>query len=637
MLQRISDGLRGQKWLAWIIIGAIALVFIAWGATGVVDFGFGPTAVAAKVDGEKITAQQAIRAWSDRQSQWQQQFKTEIPADEQAAQQDAVLEQLVLRNLLQQRLDDRGFAVSQEQLHRAMQDERAFQVDGVFNPQVAKAALAQAGYSEPQYQAEKRIELKTNQLQNGIRVSHFLTPAEMQRVIALQSQEREVRYLALPAEKFVGDAPIDQAAVEQYYESNRERFLTPESAAIEYGELRLEQLAAQVQPAAADLQALYDSDKTRFVLPERRRARHILFNAPDDKSAAAALEQAQKVLAEARAGKDFAALATQYSQDAGSAAQGGDLGWSDRNAFVGPFADALFAMQTNEVRGPVRTQFGYHIIRLDGIQAGKTKTFEEALPELESRYRNERAAEMFGDRQEELQRKLEQPSARFDDVVGEFGLVRGEVANYQRGVGGPPLGLNKDLQDAVFSERAVSGGRIAGPVALGDDWLVIARVREHRKATPKPLADVRDEIVTALRQERGAKAALAAAQAALPTLGNDVTLESLAKGWGLEAAPAQFVGRGDPSVPAAVRTRAFEAVKPAGKPVNGVVELDDGSGAVALFQLTQVRTAAMTNPDMLGQLANFVSMRAGAGDLTAYLEEIRRNATVVKHPRVFEQ
>ncbi|MEZ5473808.1 MAG: peptidyl-prolyl cis-trans isomerase [Steroidobacteraceae bacterium] len=636
MLQRISDGLRGQKWLAGIVLGAIALVFVAWGATGIVDFGFGPSAVAAKVDGEKITAQQAVKAWSERQSQWQQQFKTEIPPEEQAAQQDAVLEQLVLRNLVQQRLDERGYAVSQDQLHRAMQAERAFQVNGVYNAQVAKAALAQVGYSEEQYAAEKRAELKTNQLQNGIRVSHFMTPAELERILALQNQEREVRFLVLPTDKFVGDAAIDDATIKAYYEQHRERFLKPESASIDYAELRLEQLAAQVEPTEADLKALYESDKTRFVLPERRRARHILFNAPDDKSAPAALAKAQQVLALARAGKDFSALAKEYSDDAGSAAQGGDLGWSDRSAFVGPFADALFAMKENEVRGPVRTQFGYHIIRLDGIQPGKTKSFEEARPELEARYRNERAAELFGDRQEELQRKLEQPTARFDDIVKEFGLVRGEVANFERGVGGQPLGLNKDLEDAVFSERSLSGGRIAGPVALSDDRLVIARVKEHRKAAPKPLADVRDEIIASLRKERGAKAARVAADTALPTLTTGATLDALAKKWGLEAAaPAQFIGRGDPSVPAAVRTAVFESAKPGNAPVSGVVGLDDGS--VAMYLLTRTRVNDSSNPEMQAQLANFVSMREGAGDLTAYLEEMRRNADVTKYPQVFAQ
>ncbi|HPE60839.1 MAG: peptidyl-prolyl cis-trans isomerase [Steroidobacteraceae bacterium] len=636
MLQRINDGLRGQKWLAWIILGAIALVFVAWGATGVVDFGFGPTAAAAKVNGEKIPAQQAIRGWSERQSRWQQQFNTEIPPDEVAQQQDAVLEQLALRTLVRQRLDDQGFAISTEQFNRAMHAERAFQVEGVFNPQVAKAALAQVGYSEAQYALDKQLELKTNQLQNGIRVSHFMTPAELKRVIALQTQEREVRYVLLPPQKFVGDAPVDDAAVRKYYEANADRFLTPESATIDYAELRLEQLAAQVQPTREDLQALYESDKTRFVLPERRRARHVLINAPDDKSAEAALVKAQKVLAEARAGKDFSALAKEYSEDAGSAAQGGDLGWSDRAAFVGPFADALFSMKENEIRGPVRTQFGYHIIRLDGIQAGKTKTFEEAVPELEARYRNERAGELFGDRQEELQRKLEQPGARFDEVVKEFELVRGEVANYERGAGGAPLGLNKDLQDAVFSDRALSGGRIVGPIALSDDRLVIAHVKDHRKAEPKPLAVVRDEIVASLRQQQGTTAARAAADAALPTLtAGTTTLESLAKQWGLEAAPAQYIGRGDPSVPAAVRTAAFEARKPAGTPVSGVVTLDDG--AVALYQVSGVRAEENSNPDMLSQLANFISMRSGAGDLAAYLDEMRRNADVVKYERVFQQ
>src|SRR5262249_26843439 len=140
----------------------------------------------------------------------------------------------------------------------------------------------------------------------------------------------------------------------------------------------------------ADLHAAYEKAKNRLLIPEKRHARHILISGKDDAAARALAEQ---VLAQVKAGKDFGELAKQYSQDPGSAQNGGDLGWAERTSFVAPFADALFGMSVGEVKGPVKTQYGYHIIRLDEVQAGKGKTFEEARPDLEAQLRRDRATD----------------------------------------------------------------------------------------------------------------------------------------------------------------------------------------------------------------------------------------------------
>ncbi len=633
MLQRISDGLRGQKWLAWIVLGAIALMFVAWGATGIVDFGVGQTTYAAKVNGTKISADEATRAWSERQSEWQQQFQTEIPPAEVATQQDAVLEQLIMRTLVRERVAELGFRVSDAQLKAAIQAEQAFHVDGKFNAQVAKARLDQLGYTEQRYAAEKRDSLQVGQLQNGIRISHFITPVELKRLLELQGQEREVRFAILPADKFAGKAPIEDAALQSYYDKNREQYLTPESATVDYAELRLETIAAQVQPSEEDIRALYEADKARYATNERRRARHILIKIADEKESDAALKTAEQALAEARSGKDFSALAKQYSQDAGSAAQGGDLGWAERGQFVGPFEEALFAMKTDEIRGPIKTQFGYHIIRLDGIEGAKVKSFEEARQELFAKARADRAADLFGERQEQLQQALERPGVPFDELVQQFGLVRGQVAEFVRGGGGEPLGSSKDLQDIVFGDEVLNQGRIGGPQALGEDRLVIVKVVAHRKPEPKPLAAVRDAIVAKLRAERGTAAAMQVAEQAAKQLGASATLESLAAGWGVKPEGPRFVGRGDPSVPAALREAVFAAAKPTAAPVTAAVKLDDGN--VAIYQLLQVRAGVSTNPQLDQQLAMFLGQRGAAGDLIAYLDEVRRRAKVEKSMRVF--
>jgi peptidyl-prolyl cis-trans isomerase D len=636
MLQRISDGLRGQKWLAWLILGLIAVVFVATGAWGVVDFEMNQSRYAVKADGVKVSADEAVRAWSERQSQWQQQFRTEMPADVRPKEQDELLESLITRALLQDRANKLGFRVSTDRLMLAIQQEQAFQVEGRYDAQLAKARLAQVGYTPQGYEIEKRQSLQVGQLQDGIRISNFMTSQELKRILDLQSQEREVAYVLLPAEQFAGTAPIDEAALEAYYNKNRDRFMSVESAVVDFAELRLETIAAQMTPSEQDLRKLYDQDKARFVQSERRRGRHILIQSADAKSDAEALKKAEAALADVRGGKDFAEVAKAVSQDAGTAPQGGDLGFAERGQFVGPFEEALFSMQPGEIRGPVKTQFGYHVIRLEEVEAGKTKSFDEARVDLAAQARSDMAADEFGSRQERLQQALEGAAPNLDALTQQFGMSRGEAPAFLRGGGGEPLGASQELQDVVFSDSVLNQKRIGGPVALGDDRIVVLRVKQHNPAAPKPLAEVREQIIASLRTERGTAAALAVAQKSLPELSSGaLTLDTFAKAQGVKAEAKRFIGRGDPSVPAALRNAVFDTPKPAGSVASRTVSLDDGG--VAVYQVSQVRADSASNPDLSKQLAQFVLATAGAGDLIAYLEEMRRRADVTKNPTVFQQ
>src|ERR1700741_1183917 len=376
MLQKIGDALKGEgqtwrRWTVYLLFGALSLVFVAWGAYGIVNLSVGASSYAAEANGSKIPIEEARNAWLRQQTQLQIQLRgAEIQAPMRAQFKDRVLETLIRDALLDRRTHDLGYRVSREALREAVQSEQAFQVDGQYSPDAAKAALAQAGITLEAYEQELRTEGQRAQLQGGIRASDFATAAELQRLTDLEGQEREVRCLVLPAERFKPSAAAADAAVKAYYEAHRAQYLTRESVHLRYAELRLEALEAQQTVTDADLRALYETNKSRLEVAERRHGRHILITGSGD----AARVQAEQVLAQAKSGKDFAELAKQYSKDPGSAHNGGDLGWAERASFAKPFADALFSMSVGEIRGPVQTQFGYHIIRLDEIQAGKSKS-----------------------------------------------------------------------------------------------------------------------------------------------------------------------------------------------------------------------------------------------------------------------
>lgn len=638
MLQRIGDALKGtegsakRKWITYLLVGTLSIVFAAWGAYGIVNLSFGGSNYAAEAGGSKITLEQARNGWLREQAQWQQRLGGgDIPAELRGRLQDQVLEGMISRALIAQRTHDLGYRVGHEELIEAVKSEPAFQINGQYSAAVANDALARAGYTQEAFQEQLRSDLQRSQLENAIRGSDFLTPTEFARLRELEDQEREVRYAILPASKFPA-APADDAAIEAYYKAHEKQYLTPESVHVQYGELKLDALEADTTISDADLHAQYDKEKSQLMTPEKRRAQHILITGKDD---AAALKEAQDVLAQAKAGKDFGALARQYSKDPGSAGNGGELGWADKTTFVAPFTDALFSMQPGEIRGPVKTQFGYHIIRLEEIQPGKGKSFDEARAQIDTELKRNRATDRFGEIQEQLQTRLSQSEADLNAIAQEFKLQTGDIAQYVKGAGAAPLGAAAPLQELLFGDAPLAAGHLGGPVLLGDNALVVVKVLEHRKPAPKPLAEVRAEIVSAIGKERGTQAALKAAEAARARLEAGTPFDAVVQSLGLTAEPAHFVGRNDPSVPAPIRAAAFAAPRPAKEAVYRALAMTDGGAAVVA--VTAVRTGAeAADPQQQADRMQQEAGREGVGDVLAYVGEVRRTAEVRKNPKAFE-
>jgi peptidyl-prolyl cis-trans isomerase D len=634
MLQSIRDTLHKHKWAGYVVLGALALVFAAWGAYGIVNLNVGAENYAAKAGGETITIQQARNAWSRQEAQLQRSFGgADIPAVIREGYQDQTLEQLIRDSLMTQRSHDLGYRVSDMDLQEAIRQEPAFQIEGKYDSQAAKAALSQAGVSIDQYTADLRNSLARTQLQNAIRMTNFMTPREAAQLQSLENEQREVRYAVLTTEKFPGP-PVDDAAIQAYYKAHQAEFMTSESVHLAYAELRLDQVASQMQVSDADLHAAYDKNKATYVVPERRHARHILIAATKDDAADKKL--AEDVYNQAKSGKDFAALAKQYSKDPGSAANGGDLGWADKTTFVPEFTNALYSMSVGEIHPPVKTQFGYHIIKLDEIQAGKTKTFEEARPELESEAKKNLATDRFGEIQEQLQSRLEQPGADLDALAKEFNLQTGDVAKFERGEGGAPLGAAPALQDAVFGENPVSTGHISSPILVGDDRLVLVKVLDRKKPEAKPVAEVRDTIVAALKKQNGSDAAMKAAEEAKAKLMAGTPFDQVAKDLGVTVEPARFVGRTDPAVPAQIRTLVFGVPKPVDdKPVYRTLKLDTGGAAVV--DVTKVRIESTdANKQLEASRAKQEIDNVGIADTIAYIQDVRHKADVKKNPKAFE-
>ena len=640
MLQSIADKLKAHRWLAGIVLGAIALFFVVWGAYGVVNISFGPSNYGLKVNGDSISTETLQNAWQQQQAQYIQALHGAPLSDAQkSALQQQLIDQYIRQTLLQQRSEQAGYRASDQDVEQAYQSEPAFQINGKFDPRVARAALLQAGMTAEAYEADRRQALRIAQLTQGLQLSDFLTPTELARIYALENEQRVVRYALLPASHYSADVKIDDARIAAWYRAHQSDYLSPDAVDLQYAQLAMASVEKQVPVAAADLQAYYDQHKSSYSQPETRHAHHILISVTDPKdpkSDAAALAKAQQILTQLKAGKDFAALAKKYSADPGSAAQGGDLGWAGRSVYVPAFANALFGMQQPGLYPtPVKTQFGYHIIRLDEIRPAQVPSLDAMRSQVEQQYRHEQASALFGDKQDQLQQALDNGATDVAAVARQFGLEAGEIKQFTASGGGAPLGNKPELLSAAFSDDAITGGRIVGPLALGDDRVVIFKVLAHHPPAPLPLASVRQEIVAAITKEQSSAAARTAADAAVKRLQRGESFDAVAKSLDVTAPPAASIARSDPQVPAQVRDAAFAVPKPGTSPVYQALTLDDGGAA--LFEVSAVKPGQPgVNSKNDEQLVDSYMRRDSEGEMAAYLLELQRRAKIERNPDVFQ-
>lgn len=633
MLQTIRDKITG--WFAAVFLGAITLVFVFWG----IDFKSSAGNFAAKVDGAKIQTETVRRAWQQRQSQLQQMMRSDLPPELVKSQQAALLDEFVRNKLLTQRAEKFGYRIGDQALADRIREIPQLQVDGKFDRDRYAMALRQQGRSESQFEAELREDMAVSQLQNGVVASAFVTPAELDRRFALDKQERELDYMLVSTNEFEGKVSVTEDQIAAWYDSHKDNYLLPETVNLQYVELTRARAEAAVSVTDAELKDYYEQVKDRFESPERRHARHILITVGDGVDDAAAQKKAEDLLAQIKAGGDFAALAKANSKDPGSAAQGGDLGWAQRGMFVGPFEEALFGMKPGEIRGPIKTEFGYHIIQLEEIEAPKVRSFEDVKPELEAEYRKDRSQTIFYDESQKLADLAFSSLTELDSVAKQLDLELKTVTGFTR-EGGGDLGKDPGVIDAAFSDEVLEQGRNSPLVTIGDDRALVLRVTDHTPAEPRPLAQVHAQIEAQLKIQAEKEAAAAKGKELLAKLQQGGEWTAVANDAGIKPAGARYVTRQDSVVPPAIARAAF-AAQPTGsvsqaKPHYEGVATDDGNYAV--FAVTGVRLGDPAKESLAERKTRErrEQMQAGQFEFAAYVAEAERKAKIVRNDKVFE-
>jgi len=627
MLQKLRDKTTG--WLAGIIVGILIIPFAFFGIN---DYFSARTEVWVGKVGEREISQQAFRerVEQERAAQRRQQGDSfDSRQFENALVKRQILDRMIDEELLLAAAERDGIVAADALVRREITRIPAFQVDGTFDPDQYRLALSMQGLSAPGFDALVRRDLAVGAVPQQIASTALVSAKEVESLLQLGNQTRDLKLLDVlpPAD----DSAPSEDELLAWYEVNKSAFMTDEKVSYEYVELRGSDLEVDSVIDDASLHARYEEQQARFVEPEERLVSHILIAVANDADPAAVADasaRADALALKARAeGVDFAALASESSDDIGSKSAGGDLGWMQKGGAFPAFDEALFALAAGEVSAPVRGDDGFHIITVREIKAGSEKPFAEVRDEL-----------LVEARQTERERRFSEASGRLMDSVirdpnslsaaaAELGLTVSRAGPMTR-AGGEGLAGNPAIIRAAFSPDLVAGAA-SDPIELGAEHIAVIRVTEHIAAEPRPFVDVRADADGAVRLQRAQEAGEAKAAALLERARKGETFEQLASDAGGNVSTAEKVSRNAGSPAPSIVAQAFTLPHPAeDAPSLGMAEL--GGGRFALVRVLAVTDGAVADlpQAQLDMLRQQIASARGEVETRAFISALRKQFPV---------
>lgn len=655
MLQALREKMTG--WIAIVIVILLAIPFAFFGMEQYL-FQSGPN-YAAKVesppswwrgapdlwpvrklfwDEEEVTPEDFRRAFEqERQQRREQQGdRFDALAFETLESRREVLEGLVDQAVLRLAARNRGVAIGDAQVRQQIEQIPAFQVDGRFDPQRYQLALQSQvpARSPQQFQELVRESLQQSLIPSQVAQSAFVTPTQVDRLLVLLGERRDVSFVVLPPPEPDAGAVSDDE-IQAWYTAHADVYRAPETVAIEYIEIDGGQLQVDEEVDETELRERYAQERSRFAQPEQRLASHILIEVPADADAETqrqAEEQAKALAEQAREGAEFATLAREHSDDAGSSGAGGDLGWVEPGMMVEPFEQALFAMEPGEIRGPVRTEFGWHVLQLREVKRGEETPFEEVREELAAELAEGARERAFSDLLGRVVDQAYRNPNSLEPAAAEGGLTVRRAGPFARD-GGTGIAAEPAVQRAAFSESLIEDGTVSDPIEIGPNHSVLIRVSDHTPQRALPLSEVRDRVIAAIRADRADRRAQADADALVAEVAAGAGLDAVAAKRELTVQDVPAVPRGAP-IPHPAAVEAYFAAEPPaeGEVAAGKVALDDGS--IVVFAVTAVtpgdpEEAGAQERQMLQQQLAALSGNEAAATLLRELRE-RMKITVVE-------
>jgi peptidyl-prolyl cis-trans isomerase D len=520
------DFIYKRKRLVQFVLALITLPFAFFG----VDYYFrnaDRSSEVAKVGGSIITDADFANTLREQQQRMQRALG---PNYDPAVFQDpevkySILEQLIGERLMLDKARRDHLTVTDEQLRQFISQIPAFQDDGKFSQTKYEQLLSMQNPAKTpvEFAQSVRQGLMLAPLEEPISAANIVARSNVEHYLGLLEQQRETASASVEADAFLKQVKIDDAAVKAFYDGKLASFQVPEQVKLEYVTLTPATLGASITVDPAEVRKQYDDNLRLYGKPEQRQAAHILITVKSDASAeekAAAKKKAEEIAAQAKKSPaQFAELAKKLSQDTGSAAQGGDLGFFARDgSMVKPFEDAVFAMKVGEIAGPVQSDFGYHVIKLVAIQPAQQQTFDQVKGQIEQDLKRQQATRKFAEGADQLQNLVYEQADSLQPVAKALNLPVQSTPLLTRAQVQALAQNNAKFVQAVFSSDSLQSKRNTEAIEVAPNTLMAARVVDYKPAVPRPFDEVKAEIRRQLEHRAASELAQQAGKAKLALL-----------------------------------------------------------------------------------------------------------------------
>lgn len=625
MLQDIRKNSQGT--VAKVIVWAIAVTFALFGVESIVG-GIAGEPEVASVNGDGIGESSYMRALEGKRRQILAQMGANADPDliDDALLKKSVLDGLVEQAVLSQDAEQKDLYVSDQAIDRYIADIEQFKIDGVFSNDRLQALLRSAGLTLQDYRDSLRTEFMIAQPRSALIASSFLLDQERQEVVAMDRQKRSFGSLKVAQDTYIESVVVSDEEIQAYYDEHSSTFVQPESVDVSFVEIKRDDFLSEVEASEDELRQMYENEKQEFQREEERSASHILISIGDDLTEEQALEKIQSIAARIKEGEDFAALAKEFSQDEGSAGQGGSLGAAARGVYVAPFEDALFAMAEGEVSEPVKTEFGYHLIRVDDIIDGAIPEFEELQARLEVRLKDQKAREMYAEMAERLADisyaapDLEEPSEELSLELKKLSAVSTETADL--------VFSNIKVQRQLFSDDLVKEGNNSELIEIDEGHGVVFRVDNYTAEGVKAKEEVAEQIRERLVAEKASEFAQSVGQAFMVRVSAGEEAEVVAKDMGLEWTVEEGVERNSANFNAELLAKVFVMSPDEESVVIDGFKATSGDYYVAVLNSVEQGQASELNVLELQSITRILGEGVGAQDYRNYQQIAQANAEV---------
>ena len=585
MLQAIRD--KSSGWIGYAIIILISVPFALWGVNSYLGGGAAPPA--ATVNGEEIGVRDLDRAFANYRQRLSQMFGGNIPESigSESVLKEQVLSQMIEETSLSQYAKDNRYRIGDKELSAIISGIEVFQRDGSFDKATYEAQLRSQGFTPAGFELELRRTQAMEQLQAGIAATSFVVPTTEKQFANLSNQSRKIRSLT----RKVSREGIDVSAteIEQHYQQQSVRYSIPEKVKIDYIELSLSGIMDGVSIDEAVLVDKYNQAKDSYTEAESRRTRHVLIRLANDASEedkSTALEKINSIHQRASNGEDFAALAKELSEDPGSAPDGGSLGEVERGMMVEAFENALFDLQENEISAPVKTSFGWHVIKLEKVSGGDIASFDSVRSEIE----NEAKLEIAESRIFELLDNLSNLSYEEPDSLlpaAEQLDLKLQTSDWFDRFSGEGIAAEAKIRQTAFSTDVFNKKLNSSAIELDQSRVVFLRINDIKESELKPLSEVSEEIRAELIRAKATKLNEEEGRKSLAMLEGTLTLDELSDNWSQPVIDYGFVDRKNSEINSRMLQTVFSMPKPdQDSPVyEGLVE---SSGDFSVIELSGV-------------------------------------------------